>query len=568
MLSQPPPVRDVTPERSEPRRVLARAGLAVVILVVLTVTALRAFTPATVAPADSPPTAFSAARALPHLEVIAGRPHPVGSTENAAVRDYIVNEIRRVGLQPELQRAVGFRPEHGAIAYVENVLTRLPGTDSTRAVLVVGHYDSVPGAPGAGDNGIAIAAMLETMRALRAGPALRNDVIFLFDDGEEAGLFGASAFIDEHPWARDVGLVFDFDADGPTGRTILGWTSPGDSWLVQELANAMPTLLVSSAGVGEKRLRNNNDLHAFVAAGFAGAHFDTVGGSTLYHSPRDEVARLDPRSLQDRGDVMLAVASHFGQVTLRTDEAGDLVYSSALGRLIVSYPQGWSLPLALGGLASAAVACAVGVRRRAMRVRELALAMLELAVASSGLAVLAQLGWLPIMATHREAQVLSERDFYGRAEALAGVYAIAIAIMLAAWPQLTRRLGTLNVTGAAVVALGLLGVLFAAAERDSSAAAVAAALVAGPALIALAAVPREGGRLGTVLRGVAVLLIALAASSAVTPALAAAAIDGHEEGPALLVALLVLLVWLLGPYVEAILEVGARWVPAATALPG
>jgi Zn-dependent M28 family amino/carboxypeptidase len=47
----------------------------------------------------------------------------------------------------------------------------------------VAHYDSAVGAPGAGDNGMSVAALVETLRALRVGPALRNDLIVLFRDG-------------------------------------------------------------------------------------------------------------------------------------------------------------------------------------------------------------------------------------------------------------------------------------------------------------------------------------------------------------------------------------------------
>ena len=61
-------------------------------------------------------------------------------------------------------------------------------------MLVVAHYNSQPHAPGAGDDGAGVAAMLETLRALRVGPPLLHDVIWLFSDGEEAGMLGAQAY--------------------------------------------------------------------------------------------------------------------------------------------------------------------------------------------------------------------------------------------------------------------------------------------------------------------------------------------------------------------------------------
>ena len=50
------------------------------------------------------------------------------------------------------------------------------------------HYDSVEMAPGAGDDGAAVAAILETTRALVLDAPFKNSVMLIFTDGEEAGL--------------------------------------------------------------------------------------------------------------------------------------------------------------------------------------------------------------------------------------------------------------------------------------------------------------------------------------------------------------------------------------------
>jgi hypothetical protein len=66
--------------------------------------ALYQFVPPAVVPADAPAKEFSAERAMAHLEVIAREPHPVGSPENARVRDYLVRQISAMGLRPEVQK--------------------------------------------------------------------------------------------------------------------------------------------------------------------------------------------------------------------------------------------------------------------------------------------------------------------------------------------------------------------------------------------------------------------------------------------------------------------------------
>ena len=119
---------------------------------------------------NAPLTEFSSARAIKHLEVIAQQPHPVGSAEQVKVRNYIVDTLRAAGLQPEIQQT----------PVINNIIARLEGTGEGKALLLVGHYDTVPSSPGASDDGSAVAMMLETLRAVKSGPLLRNDVIFLF----------------------------------------------------------------------------------------------------------------------------------------------------------------------------------------------------------------------------------------------------------------------------------------------------------------------------------------------------------------------------------------------------
>jgi hypothetical protein len=195
--------------------------LMLVALAVLGALAVAPYVPGGVVSASAPADLFSAERALPDLQVIAREPHPVGAPANARVRDHLVGQLLALGLRPEVQRAAVFRAPAGDVVVVENVLVRLPGSASTGAVLVTAHYDSVVNGPGAGDDGMAVAAMLETLRALRAGPPPRNDLIFLFSDGEEPGMYGAQAFVERHPWAPDVRVVFGFDADAPSGPTTI-----------------------------------------------------------------------------------------------------------------------------------------------------------------------------------------------------------------------------------------------------------------------------------------------------------------------------------------------------------
>ena len=73
---------------------------------------------------------------------------------------------------------------------MKNVVARLPGREPGKSVLLMAHYDSVPAGPGVSDDMAGVAAILEVARVLKAGPPLRHGVLFLLNDGEEAGLAG------------------------------------------------------------------------------------------------------------------------------------------------------------------------------------------------------------------------------------------------------------------------------------------------------------------------------------------------------------------------------------------
>jgi acetylornithine deacetylase/succinyl-diaminopimelate desuccinylase-like protein len=147
----------------------------------MAIVALSNLVPPSVVPASAPVTEFPAERAMKHLKVIAREPHPIGSVANGRVRDYVVERIQSLGLNPELQKSVSTTSwDIGGAPYsagtVENVVARLPGTNGTDALRLVAHFDSAATGLGASDNGSAVATLLETLRALRGGPPLKNNV--------------------------------------------------------------------------------------------------------------------------------------------------------------------------------------------------------------------------------------------------------------------------------------------------------------------------------------------------------------------------------------------------------
>lgn len=300
-------------------------------------------------PDTSPQDAFSALRALSYLNAFATAPHPLGSAEHDRVRDYLVAQFTALGLTPEVQKTTGVTPRYRVAGTVENIVARLKGAGgSNDAVALVAHYDSVPAGPGAGDDGSGVAAILETLRALKASPPLRNDVLFVITDGEEDGLLGASAFVEENSNARGIRVLVNFEARGNAGPSQMFETTSGNGRLVQVWAESAPHPNASSLAYEVyKYMPNDTDMTIFKRAGHAGLNFALIGNWEAYHTPLDNVQLLDRGSLQHHGENALALARAFGNADLSDLEARDAIYFSLPANLFVRYSTAYVWPLAI-----------------------------------------------------------------------------------------------------------------------------------------------------------------------------------------------------------------------------
>ncbi len=291
----------------------------------------------------APASLFSADRAFDALESWLGTspPHPLGSQANAALVRALEDRLRFLGYQTEIQTA--FTCNGGGVCgEVRNLLARRPGADPGPFVMLMSHSDSVGAGPGASDDGLGTAALLETARVLIAEAPGRNPVLLLVTDGEEAGLLGAQAFLDSHPLAGQVAVVVNLEARGTSGPSLLFETSgPGNAWLVRQ-ATALPKPVTSSlfASVYDL-LPNDTDLSVFKRRGVPGLNFAVVGEPRRYHTPLDDLAHLDRRSLQHHGDNLLALARRLVRADLSSTPAGRLAYFDLLGLIIARWPEAW-----------------------------------------------------------------------------------------------------------------------------------------------------------------------------------------------------------------------------------
>jgi len=387
----------------------------VIAIVGLSMAGLMHATPPPPVPASASASVFSSARALAYLQAITQHPHPIGTVENAKVRDYLVAELKKLGLEPQIQSAlaVNNRDQNKIAGIVHNVLVRVRGKVPGKAVLISAHYDSTHTGPGAADDGASVAATLETLRVLKNLPRLQNDLICIFTDGEEAGLLGAEAFVHEHPWARDIGLVLNFEYRGNRGPMLMFETSPGNGKLIDGFARAAPLPLGNSLMYEVyKHMPNDTDLTVFKQAGIPGMNFAAIEGHTSYHTQLDRPELLQEASLQHEGETMLSLIRYFGSTALADLQSSDSVYFDAPGFGLVHYPISWVPRLCIGLTVLLCAVLRLGIKCGVLRTAGTALGALAFLVIVPLLGALCQLLWMFLKHLHPGYQLMLQGDIY------------------------------------------------------------------------------------------------------------------------------------------------------------
>ena len=312
-----------------------------------------------------------------------------------------------------------------------------------------------PAPPAPNDCGSCVAAVLETARALRAGAPLRNDILFVFTDGEESQDIGAHAFATQNPAMRGVSTVVNFDTSGSHGAVYLARTSPNSGDLVGRLVASAPhprvfsfipalmTLFVSG-------LRPGTDAEEYFDRGAGGVALYYSAGSTDYHTLRDSIATISPASLQQDGSYAVALAGDLGNRVSAPRGGGDWVAFNITPDSAVIYPAAVDVALAFLAVALFGFAAASGRRLGVVSVRGLAggFVLFLLAVLATGIVVM--LLWAATKALVPDLSAPFVGSYQNTLYFL-GLALAAVACFTLVYQPLLRRLKTEN------LALGALG---------------------------------------------------------------------------------------------------------------
>ena len=353
------------------------------------------------APTTADPTTFSAERAMAAINRLADEPHSVLRREaHDRARDDVVGMFSDLGYTPTVHSNPmfdlsdpadkrifdGLSAEQQAVlkdAPAETIVVDVPGK-SEHTMALMAHYDSATveadenghqhitdgTSLGAADDGYGVAAIVETLRAIKAeGRPPENSLKIVITDGEEIGLVGARNEIRHHRADyEDVDLVLNLEARGTSGPALMFETSSNNSavagYFLSHVKQPVAGSLLPSLYA---RMPNTTDMAAFIPEGFTVLNIATIGDAEHYHHPTDAPRYVDHSTLQHYGDQVLGLTRAWafeGQAPTLTAD-GDLHFFQLWRGLTVRYPA--AVGTGLGCLAVIAALGVVAVRARSLR---------------------------------------------------------------------------------------------------------------------------------------------------------------------------------------------------------
>lgn len=307
---------------------------------------------------------YSVDNIVSHLTTISQKEHSIYDEEAAAeVRNYISSTLYSYGMENETITHLpryDYNEKTQEFSYIspKNIYAELPGTSGIN-VLLIAHYDSCPykvkygeaseGSHGAIDDGYGVSVLLELARIYSSEKNLKNGIKFAFVDGEESGLLGSYALVEEYAdWLSDINLVINVEARGETGPVYLFQTSEKSNKIIDFYKHAGYPYTFSIAADIYNILPNDTDLSPFLENGYAGMNLATLDSLKNYHNERDVFTTIDENTLAKYCDTLLPLLDEYTLNAKYSDMnyfhgSKDSLFFTLLPNVLVSYSEiaGW-----------------------------------------------------------------------------------------------------------------------------------------------------------------------------------------------------------------------------------
>lgn len=395
---------------------------------------------------------FSTKRALSSVKKIAHKPHFIGTENHEVVAQYIQSELQKMGLETSFQE--GFTLcDGGILVKSKNIIARIKSTstafsvtENNKALLLLSHYDSAPHSfsYGASDDASGVATILEGIRTFLYNKTKhKNDIIILFTDAEEIGLNGATLFVTQHKWAKEVGLAINFEARGTSGPSyMLMETNNGNAKMVDAFSKANVKYPVSNSLMYSiyKMLPNDTDLTVFRENGkIQGFNFAFIDSHFNYHTAQDKFENLSLKSLAHQGKYLMPILNYFSNADLSNLESTEenVYFNVPFG--FISYPFSWILPMLIIVFLLFIATVFVGLGKRVLDGGQIGKGFLNLIGSLVVAGLLTFVGWKSLLSVYPQYNDILQGFTYNGHDYIYAFVSFSLAICFLFYKTETKR---------------------------------------------------------------------------------------------------------------------------------
>lgn len=278
-------------------------------------------------------------------------PHSiVNKVENKKVQEYIISELEGLGIvNSDTKEAPAYLVQsfitdtrRYQAFYLDNVIVHIPANapeKTNQAVMTMAHFDSVSTGQGASDDTLACGTMLEAIRyyldRMNNGYTIKNDLVFCFVNGEEYGLLGSEAFINEFNGfdnlVKRINFAINLEARGTAGTQIMFETSDDNYNTVKlfgEVNNNLYTCSIATMIYG--MMPNGTDFSNYKDL-YQGVNIANIGEGENYHTQNDNPENIRESCLTQQAQIINNLLDKLGSYDL------DLLYEADENAIFFSY---------------------------------------------------------------------------------------------------------------------------------------------------------------------------------------------------------------------------------------
>ncbi|SCV01702.1 LANO_0F13102g1_1 [Lachancea nothofagi CBS 11611] len=292
------------------------------------------------------------------LQNITQNPHEYVSRQNDVVHDFILDRAQtllanvsyaQISDDYETKNQILFKQpdvfnsssKETRVIYFEssNIMVKIDGSEpGLEGLLLSAHFDSVPTGFGATDDGMGVVTLLAALSKLTEKQP-RRTVIFNFNNNEEFGLLGASAFLN-HPWSKLVHYVLNLEGAGAGGKAVLFRTSDSNTASIYKQAVQDQPFgnSIYQQGFYDRYISSETDYKVYEQAGLRGWDIAFYKPRAFYHTARDSISHTSKASLWHMMQAALQITELMTFESFEDDpsEREPAIYFDVLGMTFVT----------------------------------------------------------------------------------------------------------------------------------------------------------------------------------------------------------------------------------------